>query len=347
MKNILFLYTQIADYFLNCVSTILQITSNCNVIFVASNIDPNAPYKIDNLDFNVIINQDNDIKKLLGIYAQLKPDIIYIAGWTDKNYLRIGKQAKQENKIVILGMDNPWRGDIRQYIGRLYFSLFFKKNFSHIWIPGLPQYEFARRMGFSQDKILLNLYSANTNLFLKANTNFKSPIKTLLYVGRLIEKKGIIDLCEVFTKIKIQTNSSWRLLLVGNGELKGHINSNYSAITCVDFVQPEILVEIASSAQAFILPSHYEPWGVVIHEFAAAGLPIIASNEVGATFAFVKNNYNGFIFKSKNKIDLEKCLLHLMRLDSDDLELMGSRSRSLAKQINPEIWAHTLMNVLT
>ena len=39
----------------------------------------------------------------------------------------------------------------------------------------------------------------------------------------------------------------------------------------------------------------FEPWGVVIHEAAAAGLPIIASHLCGATTAYVRDGVNGFI----------------------------------------------------
>ena len=47
-------------------------------------------------------------------------------------------------------------------------------------------------------------------------------------------------------------------------------------------MQPEDLLAFMSTGKAFVLPSTFEPWGVAVHEFAAAGYPLILSDAVGA-----------------------------------------------------------------
>ena len=98
-------------------------------------------------------------------------------------------------------------------------------------------------------------------------------------------------------------------------------------------------------ASAFCLPSHYEPWGVVVHEAVAAGCPMIVSDGVSAGTAFVKNGYNGYVFKSKDKASLKKALQSIINLDDAQLKKMGERSVQLAMQNTPEIWAETLLSI--
>ena len=52
-----------------------------------------------------------------------------------------------------------------------------------------------------------------------------------------------------------------------------------------DFIQPENLEKV-KNAGCFVLPSLKDNWGVVVHEFAAAGLPLIISDGVGAKLLF-------------------------------------------------------------
>ena len=73
----------------------------------------------------------------------------------------------------------------------------------------------------------------------------------------------------------------------------------------------------------FIVPSHWEPWGVVVHEFGLAGLPLILSNKVGARSTFLIDNYNGYTFKSKNNKSLQDAMLKIMNSSDKSLLKMG------------------------
>ena len=96
----------------------------------------------------------------------------------------------------------------------------------------------------------------------------------------------------------------------------------------------------------FILPSHFEPWGVVTHEFAAAGFPLILSDKIGAGTKFLDNGYNGFLFSSNNVQELKQAMLNVINLSSDELLKMGIRSMEKAEEITPTKWANTLMEIL-
>jgi glycosyltransferase involved in cell wall biosynthesis len=61
-----------------------------------------------------------------------------------------------------------------------------------------------------------------------------------------------------------------------------------------------------------ILPSRFEPWGLVINEAMASGNAIIASNKVGAGYDLIANK-NGRIFESENVKDLENKIIYFIR----------------------------------
>lgn len=113
-----------------------------------------------------------------------------------------------------------------------------------------------------------------------------------------------------------------------------------------DFMQPEQLQREVSAAGCFILPSRSEPWGVVIHEFAAAGLPLICSDRCGAAAVFLIPGLNGLRFKAKDVDSLTRQLLRI--IDTDDQALLGMSeySHQLGQRITPALSAASLISIL-
>lgn len=344
--NLLFLYSELSGYFLSGINELIR-NYKVNITIIRWSINVDAPFKFNFHQKIRILNKgEYSYHELLSICEKSSPNLVYVSGWNDKEYL--GIISKLGEKIpCVLGIDNEWVGSFRQRIGTLLFPLSLKKKFSHAWVAGIKQYEFARRLGFNHESILLNLYSADVNKFYNGETKIPkiSSSKVLLYVGRLVEQKGIQDLYDVFTELRDKKLISWNLLIIGNGALKkGLKETNY--IKVKDFLQPEELIKLSKEVDAFILPSRKEAWGVVVHEFAAAGLPLLVSRNVNSSERFVRNGYNGYAFGANSKKQLERVLLKLEDTDESALIQMGQRSAELSLQQTPEIWACTLMNLV-
>jgi len=94
------------------------------------------------------------------------------------------------------------------------------------------------------------------------------------------------------------------------------------------------------------LPSRHEPWGVVVHEFASAGIPLICSEATGAASTFLINNFNGFIFKNNNSNDLAKKMLKIISSTDKELFEMSKNSFEMGKRITPLSSAKNLLSVL-
>ena len=112
----------------------------------------------------------------------------------------------------------------------------------------------------------------------------KYPYK-FLYVGRFEKVKGIENLKKAWNELS-KLNHNWSLTLVGNGSYQSKFD-NYNNVDVINFLQPEKLIEVVADCGCFVLPSNYEAWGVVVHEFSAAGMPLILSNKIGSKSMFL------------------------------------------------------------
>jgi glycosyltransferase involved in cell wall biosynthesis len=110
-------------------------------------------------------------------------------------------------------------------------------------------------------------------------------------------------------------------------------------------VQPKDLATYTSQTGVFILPSRFEPWGVVVHEFAASGFPLLLSDAVGAKESFLQEHKNGFTFKAQDIADLKRVLKSIVNTTEQDLQTMSVYSNKLAQSISPKKWTENLLKM--
>ena len=221
-------------------------------------------------------------------------------------------------------------------------------HFSHCWVPGDLQVAYAARLGFSKSNILKGFYCCDVDFFHsqylanKAQKQTSFP-KRFIFVGRYVSYKGIADLWQAFIELQQEQPNQWELWCLGTGDISP---VNHPKIKHFGFVQPVDLPKFIAETGIFILPSHFEPWGVVLHEFAAAGFPIICSDEVGARTAFVENNINGSIYPAENITALKDSMRAMINLSEEALNVMSQESVKKALAITPVKWAKQLMSLL-
>ena len=227
--------------------------------------------------------------------------------------------------------------------------LFVKYSSGYI-VPGAPQMRYLLSLGAKRNKIWLAPNAIDTDLFenaIKKREHNKAEIKemlgikgdVLLYVGRMIDIKGVQDLIECFPIIQ-KKYPSVNLILVGEGPDREKYESlcKYKKIPRVIFTgfkQQEELPEYYAVADIFVFPTYTDPWGMVINEAMLAGLPVICSQAAGAAEDLVKRNENGFLHKPG---DIKAMIEHISHLFEDRSlrENMGRRSREMISSYTPE-----------
>ena len=344
-KKVLVLFSRLSDYMLNVF--VRHIENNPSISFYIIFKKPdfsNAPFQFnlnyENIDF---YDQDEFNKsKLLDFVTTLEPNLIICSGWSNSIYNFVVKNQYKKTDCI-LTMDNQWNGKIKQFFGLIYSRIFIVPKYKKIWVPGIPQINYAKRLGFSTEKIISGWYVANFKNFLNLN-EIAVVKKRFVFVGRLIKIKGIIDLCRAFISLDEIYKNDWELYCIGTGPLKKYL-PKHKRIHYLGFLQPNELKNISKETSVFVLPSHFEPWGLVVQEFALAGFPLIVSNSVGAASQFVDKK-NGVVFKNKNIKSLKEALKNFITKDDNQLLAMSKVSIEKAHSINQINWSNNLNKML-
>lgn len=288
-----------------------------------------------------------DSAALLTLFKSLSPSLILISGRMEKDYLKIALVARKENKVVVGTSDNHYTGNFRQKAAVLFSDLLYKRYFDYMLVPGIYQYEYQRRLGFKKAQILFPQYCADTALFEQVHKPNQIVTKSgILFLGRLHPAKGIKLLIEVHKELFDANRIKDKLIVVGSGILKDELALDDNHVIYHPFMSQTDVIKIMGDVKYFCLPSISEPWGVVIHEASAAGLPIVTTYNCGAASTFVKQGYNGYLFKSNDKKELENVLLQMDNKSDDQIAVMASRSSDLSKQIQSEMWANSLHGII-
>ena len=179
-----------------------------------------------------------------------------------------------------------------------------------------------------------------TNKYREKKNSIKEELEIpnkiiIFFSGRLIKVKGVFTLLKAFKIVKEEFKNV-SLLLAGNGilreELENFVTGNkIDDVLFAGFTKPEILPKYYAIADIFVLPSNHEPWGVVVNEAMASGLPIVLSDKVGARGDLLEEEKNGFCFESGNYRELAR-VFKLMLSNPEKLIEMGKRSKEIIKK---------------
>lgn len=173
---------------------------------------------------------------------------------------------------------------------------------------------------------------------------------TFLFCGQMIRRKGVDLLLQAFDRL-IQQGTQASLLLVGReADLPTFLATISPAarkhIRYEGFQPPERLPLYYAQADAFILPSRHDGWGVVINQALGAGLPVISSDAAGAGLDLVEENVNGLRFTAGDTTGLMSAMQKLVT-DPTLACAWGQASRQKARDLTPEAGAEKWVRILT
>lgn len=286
---------------------------------------------------------DEDLWAHLEAFA---PDAVLMSGWFDRGYLKAARRLRRHGVPVIAGTDAQWHGTLRQQFGVLAASRLLHPAIDVLWVTGERQRQFAYRLGYRGPRCWSGCYACDWDRFAAAYATREAPTAPhFLYVGRYVDVKGLDVLVDAYRQYRAAAPEPWPLRCAGTGSDAARLQG-VPGIEDLGFVQPDRLPSIMQAAAGFILPSRREPWGVVLQEAAAAGLPLLSSDASGAAVHLLRDGYNGFLFESGNAEHLASQMLRLHGLAPTEQVRMGARSHDLSRQYTPALWASTLMEGL-
>jgi glycosyltransferase involved in cell wall biosynthesis len=152
----------------------------------------------------------------------------------------------------------------------------------------------------------------------------------VLSVARLVPEKGLDTLVHAVAEAD---DPSLLLVLVGAGPERERLEDlarvrGVRSVFAGDLEWARI-VETYVAADVFALLSHREPWGVVVNEAAASGLPLVLSDHVGAAHDLLVDGENGVLVPADD-VDAAADALRRLGADAELRRAFGARSRELA-----------------
>ena len=167
---------------------------------------------------------------------------------------------------------------------------------------------------------------------LRSRLGIEEGAVAILQVGRLIELKAPDDLVRAVARARPETALPLALVLVGEGPEEQRLQ----ALACdldvrtvfAGMLAGEDLIAAYVAADVFALVSRREPWGVVVNEAMASGLPLVLSDRVGAAGDLLEPGANGELVPAGD-VAAQGAALAKLATDPELRNAYGRRSREL------------------
>jgi glycosyltransferase involved in cell wall biosynthesis len=153
------------------------------------------------------------------------------------------------------------------------------------------------------------------------NYPFKEKVKSskfrFLNIGNLIPLKGQKELINAFAKVFKNKLDTVELVIAGDGELKKQLQEQIETLNLTNHVKlvgllsREEVVNQIDKTDVFVLPSHYETFGVVLIEALSRGVPVISTTCGGPEC--IVHNKNGILVLPKNEDELAEALMGIFQ----------------------------------
>ena len=265
--------------------------------------------------------------------------IIWLHGITIWYNLIIIFLAKLFKKKVFV------RCEINHLNNKNLIKLFFKKifykfidNFIDCYLSiGSENKKAYIEYGINPKKIFSVPYVVDNSFFFIKKKKKQKKLK-ILFAGKLIYRKG----CDILLRSIYLLNKNPKfknfteIIIVGDGILKNSLinfttENNLNNVKFVGFKDQNKIKNYYKQSNLFVIPSREENWGLTINEAMAAKNAIISSNNVCSSKDLVKNNYNGYIFKSGDHKDLSQKILKIFNNKSLLYKFSNNSAKIISK----------------
>ncbi|SOE19969.1 Glycosyltransferase involved in cell wall bisynthesis [Spirosomataceae bacterium TFI 002] len=317
-------------------------------------------YNIHQYPYEILFKTSNEsvsfFKKLTAIFKFIKsenPSIINITGYYDLAVVLPSIWFRLKGTPIVMSIDSTLNDNSGNSV-----SNFIKKwilgKMDGFFSYGKKSTELITRFGVAKQKVLVEnnavdneklnevyITYKNSATFVEKSKSF--PAQNFIFVGRFIPEKNLKELIRTFAKLETK---NWGLILAGTGPLKEELMAEAAHLKNVFFEEPLPWYEVPhllAHANVFVLPSTSEPWGLVVNEAMACGMPVIVSQACGSAHDLVIEGINGFIFDPNKNEELESNLMWCVKNDNK-LRKMGKESLKLISTYTPSIVAKQMFD---
>jgi len=282
-----------------------------------------------------------------GVRALLTPgnlDALIIHGWHARSHLQALWACRRSGlPCIARGESNLFRS--RNLAKRL-LHRWRLRHYAAVLSIGQANTAFYRAHGVAEQKVFSGPYCVDNERFRKLSEQARqkrpklrrawgipATACTFLFCGKLVATKRPLDLVRALARLPSGIMRPAHVLVVGDGALRSACEQEATAgnlaVSFTGFLNQGRLPDAYAAADALVLPSEGETWGLVVNEAMAAGLPAIVSDRVGCHPDLVHPGVTGDVYPSG---DVESLSCRLDRWTEDEVYV-----RTLARNASSHI----------
>lgn len=291
------------------------------------------------------------IKKQPGLYKQIKkisPDLVVVIGFGNWSPVGLTYAMIHRKKVCMVyertkyvERNSPWyRTWYRRIIGRSVDTFFINGQLTKeylnetLWYRKIPKVKGC--MVADSHELAKAVAQINDNECQAIKNGIKlNDGLTFLFVGQMVERKGIKELLEAWEE-HIKKHKNDNLIVIGSGVNEALLKEKYVAVPSIHIMGGIAYNKIHffyRICDVFVMPTLEDNWCLVIPEAMACGKPVACSIYNGGHVELVKDGINGYNFDPLKK---ESICETLAKFHHADLKRMGEESMHIEADYWPE-----------
>jgi glycosyltransferase involved in cell wall biosynthesis len=255
-----------------------------------------------------------------GLWELVREDgldaVILLTGYRYASFWISLVAAKLHGKAVLFGTDaselrardgRGWKSVLKRWFWPLLFRLA-----DVVIVPSSRGVALMRSLGIPSDRVMLTPYVVDNDWWSERSAKAKRAVvrrawgvpdqaPVVLFCAKLQPWKPPQDVLRAFAAARVP---GAHLVFAGEGPLRPQLEAEACSLGLngevhfIGFTNQTQLPEVYRASDLMVLPSEYEPFGVVVNEAMVCGCPVALSDRVGAGYDLISPGENGFVFPS-------------------------------------------------
>ena len=294
--------------------------------------------------FNVLLNRG-----LAESLRRFAPDVIVCGGYNYVSSWQALRWAKRHSVPFVLWSESTGNDSRNKHAPMEFLKAKFVGSCDGFVVPGQSARDYLLSLGVKSEEISIAPNAVDTALFASAGAAVRQnetqlraqlalPERYFLFVGRLVTGKGVLDLLDAYARLSPTLREQVGLVFAGEGSMRAELESRArdihpGRVHFAGFVHRDELAAYYALAECFVFPTRTDPWGLVVNEAMACGLPIICTRVAGCAADLVQEN--GRLVSPANVDELAGAMEDIAT-HSDTRERMAKESRQAIQAHSPE-----------
>jgi glycosyltransferase involved in cell wall biosynthesis len=295
--------------------------------------------------------------------AATDPDAVAIPGWSHPGALAALLWCVRNGRPAVLMSESAMHDEIRRR-AREAVKRRIVRLFGSALVGGAPHREYACALGLPAPAVVAGYDVVDNAHFARGASQARAseqrlrrcvglPARFFLASARFVARKNLLFLLDAYADYRRRAGAdAWRLVLLGDGPLRAQVESRIAGLGLTGevllpgFRQYHELPVFYGLAGAFVHASATEPWGLVVNEAMAAGLPVLVSERCGCAPDLVREGVNGLTFDPCDVAELAGLMERVAAMTDGQRAAMGEAGRRIVADWGPERFANGLMRAV-